>query len=89
MRKVEGPCYVYIANAGDGTVLYVGVASDLKRRLREHAAGALGGGWWASAVSIDVEPYDSQSDALEVEAALIRHLRPTRNKIQGYARAAA
>ena len=59
---------------GEGmTPLYVGVSSDVDRRLRQHAEKA----WWVEVRRIDSRPYLSREAANEAEAGEIK--RPQRS----------
>ncbi len=61
---------LYIIECGDGT-LYTGIATDVERRLGEHASGRRGAKYLKSRLPhklVFVEPVGSRSIALKVEA---------------------
>lgn len=55
--------------------LYVGVTSNVDRRLRQHAEKA----WWMDVRRIDTRPYPDRDAASEAEAGEIRRLQPKWN----------
>jgi predicted GIY-YIG superfamily endonuclease len=71
--------YVYIAEDHHGTVLYVGVADDLGRRLAAHSR--MLSPWWLAARRIRWELYPDRLTAEAVEYAYIKQLDPAHNVI--------
>jgi predicted GIY-YIG superfamily endonuclease len=69
-------CAVYLAYDRTDTLLYVGISSDPSVRMAGHQARSE---WWPLAYRIDTEQYDTRSEALAREAALIRQRRPPFN----------
>lgn len=76
---------VYFLLAGDGELLYIGKAGDLRRRLAQHARGAASGATARDSLRGDLvvevrwEPHPSESSAGAREADLIAALRPALN----------
>lgn len=67
---------VYRLFAQDRTLLYVGVAQDVGKRWREHAADKP---WWTEVRRQIVDWYDTREEALSVEVDAIRDERPVYN----------
>lgn len=72
---MTGHC-VYKLYASDGEPLYIGVTSDLHRRMREHRRQALWWGWVARSVIVR---YPSRQAAELAEAAAIASEGPAFN----------
>lgn len=75
-RDVE--TYVYRLRAYGGELLYVGVAEDLFRRLKQHMRGK---DWWGEVDTIEFEIWISRALALREESLAIRAETPKYNKI--------
>lgn len=82
--KVEGvgrsdsrPQCVYVHEAADGTVLYVGISLDGLARTSAHRDGS---GWWPQIANIRIEHHPDRAAALDREAELIRTLKPIHNR---------
>jgi len=71
-----GPTYVYRILCSHGLLLYVGVAVDVERRLKQHAATKP---WWGHARVILTDRYATRFQALKVEAYFITYMRPKHN----------
>lgn len=73
---------VYFLLGSERQVLYVGKASDLRRRLAEHARAAR----WSQVAEVRYELTGSPASALAREADLLAALRPPWNKshVDGY-----
>jgi len=74
---------VYRMKDGEGHVLYVGKASNLKKRVssyfNKHNAGAKTRSLVSQIVTIDVSVTRSETEALLLESSLIKSLRPKYN----------
>ncbi len=70
--------HVYILASGRNGTLYVGVTSDLPRRLAEHRAGATGGFTDRYSVRrlVHVETFEDVEGAISREKRLKRWPRP-------------
>ena len=68
--------YLYRYYDADGTLLYIGIASDMARRSRQHASTS---GWWPEAVKVVVEDVLTRKQAEILEACAIRAERPRHN----------
>jgi predicted GIY-YIG superfamily endonuclease len=73
----NGPAGVYVLYREDGSVLYVGAANNVGRRLAEHIASAE---WWPEVASARFEHFDHRTDAMDRERWLIERLNPAHNK---------
>ncbi|HRX87720.1 MAG TPA: metallophosphoesterase family protein, partial [Phycisphaerae bacterium] len=75
---------VYALYDGEGRLLYVGKATNLRTRVRTHvrarSSAAHFAGWSRRIAAVDVLPLGSDGEALLVEADLIRRLRPPFNR---------
>jgi len=67
---------VYQALDAEFSVIYVGVTSHLFARLGQHQANSE---WWKRAKAIEVECFDTRTQADEREKFLIRALMPAGN----------
>lgn len=67
---------VYLARDVHGEVLYVGVTSNLYRRLGQHSQRAP---WWSLAHSFSLHGAKSRQAADRIEAQLIATLQPPHN----------
>lgn len=75
--KLAGPTWVYFACCSHGAFLYIGVAHDVNKRVRQHRKKK---DWWAAEVSDMLAfQYPTRQQALEVEAHYIKHYRPPYN----------
>lgn len=61
-----------------GRLLYVGVTARNIRRSREHAETKV---WWPLATGSVIEHFDTRTEALERERALIEHFSPPYNTV--------
>lgn len=68
---------VYVARDGDGHVLYVGLTSAGRDRMKSHGAGS---GWWGLAETIQLEHFATRAEAAQRERELIASLKPRWNK---------
>lgn len=75
----ESPTWVYEAYDDEGTLLYVGVAVDIDRRLAQHAATK---NWWPMVCLVDAARYEDRTIALTVESHAILTRSPLYN-VQG------
>jgi hypothetical protein len=71
--------WVYELRDTDDTLLYVGVAVDVDRRIAQHAATKY---WWREVIFINAARYATRKAALEVEAHTILTKSPIYN-VQG------
>lgn len=77
--------FVYVLLSGDGRRTYVGITSDLDRRLSQHN-GQLPGGAKATragrpwSVGQSHGPFSRRGDALKLEAEIKRH--PGRSRLR-------
>lgn len=71
-------CCVYFVHAADGTVLYIGQSSNVKRRLAAHRTQAE---WWADDVTVKVVTGYSRAEARAAEALAIAEHRPPNNNL--------
>lgn len=62
-------------------LLYVGVTSDITRRLRRHERGK---SWWDQVSTIHLRRYWSRADVLEAERRAIENERPIYNLMLNY-----
>lgn len=72
--------FVYRLYDAGGTLLYVGMAADVLRRLGDHMRHK---SWWREVRRIDWEMYDTRDDAAWAERVQINALEPLHN-IDGY-----
>lgn len=70
------PTTVYRMFNSDGAVIYVGITNNLRARLRQHAGDK---SWYGEVSRIESRAFDTRTEALEVEATLIRELTPRYN----------
>ena len=76
--------YVYRLYAADGSLLYVGLTSDLERRRRQHTETAP---WWSAVASWRiVGPFANRLSAAAVERRALLAERPLWNR-HGFGRA--
>jgi len=76
-QYAEGPAAVYRLYDTDDVLLYVGMSNDPPRRWSGHVNE--GKTWWADVARKTVEWYESQDDALTVEAEAIWAEHPLHN----------
>lgn len=76
MAGAHGPTWVYQVRCEHEGLLYVGIASDLERRVAQHRSTK---DWWADVdyVCATLEP--TRSAAFALEARMISGLHPPRN----------
>ncbi|QLJ01510.1 GntR family transcriptional regulator [Streptomyces sp. NEAU-sy36] len=60
----------------DDRLLYVGISSEPKARMRDHAAEK---SWWGDVATRDFEWFDSRQEAAEAEIEAIRNEQPLHN----------
>lgn len=72
----SGPCWVYVLRAPRRVVLYVGVTSNPRRRMREHRASKP---WWHKVAQVGWMEFPTRAAALAAESYLIGWLRPPYN----------
>jgi len=68
--------WLYRSFGSDSQLLYIGVSSNLRERLRRHRQRAA---WWPAAELIRLEPFAMEYLALDAERAAIRAERPQFN----------
>ncbi len=68
---------VYLYSTPDGTPVYAGCTSSLKRRKSQHKDSSR---WWAPDLQITFTVHPSIEGALRAEAILINDLKPYGNK---------
>jgi len=71
-----GRSAVYRCYSADGDLLYVGVASDMKKRMACHKSTSI---WFRHARKVTITWYDWREDALDAEAWAIFRERPAYN----------
>lgn len=77
VTEINDPTWVYHAFCEHNGLLYVGVASDPERRVRQHLYAKP---WWRHEVDMVLaELYPSRRQALDVESSAIHNMRPTYN----------
>ena len=66
-------CYRF--RRDDGEILYIGVTTDIEKRLKEHQP------YWSigESITVDVMPVPF-AERYQIETALIRRYRPTENR---------
>lgn len=69
------PHWVYWHLAADGTLLYVGVTTDLRGRTAQHRYSC----WWSDVARVLSTRFETGTQAKAVEAAAIRAGRPLYN----------
>ncbi|WP_089305220.1 GIY-YIG nuclease family protein [Geodermatophilus pulveris] len=79
--KIVGPADVkghvlYRHLAEDGSLLYVGVTEDIKKRLKAHRRAS----WWTDVAEVHIEPMASRADALRAELEFILSEHPAHNR---------
>ena len=70
--------YVYTLWADGGECLYVGCTSNLPARLRAHMSARP---WFPQVARIEVAVVEGAHEGVAVEAATIRELNPTHNRV--------
>lgn len=75
-RWGEDECYVYMAYNEDRRLLYVGISTDVFRRMGSHATSAE---WYPQMCYLMLEVYPTRRDAEDREAELIHDYRPRYN----------
>lgn len=78
-RLSEQPTWVYELTDFDATVLYIGIAVDVDRRLAQHRATKH---WWSDVHFVTCARYANRVQALAVEAHAIATRDPVYN-VQG------
>lgn len=68
---------VYRARSADGCLLYVGMSTNLRPRLRIHRQWAL---WWPDMIRIDVQFHVGRREALRAELRAIHTEDPAYNR---------
>ena len=76
----SGPTWVYQLFCDHGALIYVGVATDVRRRLKQHRATKA---WWPEVFSVAAYLFPSREHALMVEAARIREGVSPRYNVAG------
>ncbi len=71
------PTTVYRLLGERNTYLYVGITSDIDKRLRSHAEKT----WWRDVRRIEVTEYPNREEASRVERQTIRDMEPLHNKV--------
>lgn len=71
------PTTVYRLLGERNTYLYVGITSDIDKRLRSHAEKT----WWRDVRRIEVTEYPNREGASRVERQTIRDMEPLHNKV--------
>lgn len=85
MRLAEKPHFLYRCYDSDGHLLYVGVTSDLRTRMREHLRGAPVGCVYPTALLPErmafwtAERHPDRQSGFAAERAAIRAERPEMN----------
>lgn len=69
---------VYIARDAEGTVLYVGSATDIDHRVSEHRRGTP---WWSTVATVEQRPVENRTLAFHVKRELIAELAPLHNRL--------
>lgn len=70
--------YVYSFWSASGECLYVGCTSNLPARLRSHMSARL---WFPQVARIEVDVIEGADEGTALEAATIRELNPTHNRV--------
>lgn len=70
------PHFLYRAFNTNGDLLYVGIASNVRRRLATHAVEKE---WWSEVASVKTEMFDDRAQALKAERAAILDESPRYN----------
>lgn len=78
LAKDPGRHYVYLASDSRGRLLYIGVTTDVFRRMGNHADRAP---WYPNLAHLEVEEHASRDEALRREAHLIRRFAPKHNTL--------
>ncbi|OAN35077.1 hypothetical protein A4X17_11385 [Plantibacter sp. H53] len=68
--------FVYRAFSSSGSLLYVGIASDWKRRLKQHSKYSR---WYRDAGTVRVEVYSTRAEAFAAESWAITYEFPEWN----------
>lgn len=74
-----GPTTVYRFYDQAGSLLYVGITNQQRRRIHQHASTQ---GWWPLAATATFTHYDTRAAALDAEAAAILVENPAHNTAQ-------
>lgn len=72
----DGKTFVYLASDELGRLLYVGITSDVYRRLGEHAGASA---WYGKMAHVATELYPSRQQAARREQQLIERHAPPHN----------
>lgn len=84
VRELPAGFGVYALHDAGGRLLYVGKATSVRSRVRQHLSarpsGAFFEGWTRAIARIEARPACSELESLLVEAEMIRALRPPFNR---------
>lgn len=69
--------YLYKCHSYSGQIIYVGITSDMTKRMRQHSEKA----WFREVSWVETEEHDSRDAAAAAEAELIKKLKPRHNKM--------
>ena len=69
---------LYRLRDGDGSLLYVGVTMDIKRRFHQHRKSQP---WWAEVADYEVQILSTRSSALMAERKAIQSEKPQYNRL--------
>ena len=75
---IDGVTAVYHHYDNTGTLLYVGISFNTRKRIKEHNTRSI---WWQYVRTITVNHYPSRDEAREAEAIAIIDEKPLYNKI--------
>lgn len=76
MTDLQVPTSLYRLKAGDGKLLYVGIAGNPGRRFEQHKKDKP---WWGEVVFVELSHYKTRDDALDAEAKAIANEKPAYN----------
>lgn len=68
--------FVYRAYSNAGSLLYVGIASDWRQRLKQHSKSSR---WYPDVATVRVETYSIRSEAFAAESWAITYEAPEWN----------
>lgn len=83
-KTYDSPTFVYQAVSDSGDVLYVGVAINIQRRLKQHDYESRQGwkhDWVNEWATLKTSMHNDRRSALKEEAALIKALSPKHNRV--------
>lgn len=75
--STESPCQLYRHFSSDGALLYVGIALNHVNRLSQHRNDSA---WFPLIARIEIEHFESRTDAEQAERAAIKSERPIFNR---------